>query len=165
MLAGDFHLVPKAGAGLRLEAKRIGEKQTTPNGYQAIFQISDAYFHDGEKTRIAQIPNSISWLLLSTMEDDCCVGEDEIVQSFISRGGVTRAQLVLRTAVGFSLDEDQRIHWKAVGNNLDSILTCRVLLSDAQACFGSFVQYVFHQRPLNMPSFIPEAWQHPHKRS
>ena len=102
ILAADFHLVPKAGAGLRFEAKRIGEKQPTPNGYQAVFQISDAYFHDAAKTRVAGVPNSISWLLLSTMEDHCDVGEDEIVQSFTASDGVTRAQLVLRTAVGFS---------------------------------------------------------------
>jgi Holliday junction resolvase len=165
ILAGDFHLVPKAAAGLRIEAKRIGEKQPTPNGFQAMFEISDAYFHDAAKRRVAGVPNSISWLLISAMEDHCDVGEDEIVQSFIASDGVTRAQLVLRTAVGFSLDDDQRIHWKAVGNNLDSILTCRALLADAQAHFGSFVQYVLYQQPVNMPSFVPEAWQHPHERS
>jgi Holliday junction resolvase len=165
ILAGDFHLVPQAGAGLRFEIKRIGEKQPTPNGFQAMFQISDAYFHDAAKTRVAGVPNSISWLLVSAMEDHCDVGEDEIIQSFIASGGVTRAQLVLRTAVGFSLDDDQRIHWKAVGNNLDSILTCHALLADAEACFGSFVQYVFHQRPANVPSFVPETWQYPRKRS
>ena len=72
---------------------------------------------------------------------------------------MTRAQLVLRTAVGFSLKEGQRIHWKTVGKNLDSVLTRDVLLREAQARFGTFVQYVFHQQPQIMPPFVPQNWR------
>jgi len=47
----------------------------------------------------------------------------------------SRAQLVLRTAVGFSLKDEERIHWKTVGNNLATVLSCETLLRDAQARF------------------------------
>lgn len=158
VLAGDFYLVPEAGAGLRFEAKRIGEKQPTADGYEATFQIADAYIHDAAGTRVTNLPNSIAWMIFSAMEDHSDAAGDTIVQSFTASGGMTRAQLVLRTAVGFSLDDGQRIHWKAVGRNLDSILTRDTLLNDAEARFGTFVQYVFHQQPQTMPSFVPKKW-------
>jgi hypothetical protein len=105
------------------------------------------------------MPNSIAWMIFSAMENHSEVADDRIVQSFTASGGMTRAQLVLRTAVGFSLDEGQRIHWKAVGRNLDSILARDTLLKDAQAHFGTFVQYVFHQQPQTMSPFVPTKWQ------
>ncbi len=159
VLAGDFYLVPEAGAGLRIEAKRIGEKQAKADGHQAMFRITDACFHDAANMRVTDVPNSIAWMIFSALEDRRDVNDEMIVQSFTASGGMTRAQLVLRTAVGFSLKEGKRIHWKAVGKNLDSVLTREALLRDAQARFGSFVQYVFHQQPQIMPSFVPKNWR------
>lgn len=159
VLAGDFYLIPQAGAGLRFEAARVGDKQPTADGYQAVFQITDVYVHDAAGTRVTDMPNSIAWMIFSAMEHHPDVADDKIVQSFIASGGMTRAQLVLRTAVGFSLDQDQRIHWKAVGRSLDSILVRDALLGDAEARFGTFVQYIFHQQPQTMPSFVPTKWQ------
>jgi len=159
VLAGDFYLVPEPGAGLRIEAKRVGEKRPTADGYQAIFRISDAYFHDAAGMRVTNVPNSIAWMIFSALDNRCDVNDETIVQSFTASGGMTRAQLVLRTAVGFALNEGQRIHWKAVGKNLDSVLTRDALLTDAQARFGTFVEYVFHQQPQIMPNFVPKNWQ------
>jgi hypothetical protein len=158
-LAGDFYLVPMEGAGLRIEAKRIGEKQPTHDGYKALFQISDAYFHDAAGTRVANAPNSIAWMIFSAMKENQETTDDGFNRSFVASGGLTRAQLVLRTAVGFSLNDEERIHWKMVGKNLDSFLTCDALLADAEARFGSFVQYILHQQPQNLPGFFPKSWQ------
>ena len=72
---------------------------------------------------------------------------------------MTRAQLVLRTAVGFSLKDGERIHWKAVGQNLDAILSTEALLRDAQARFGTFMSYIFHQQPKEIPAFLPAGWK------
>jgi hypothetical protein len=72
---------------------------------------------------------------------------------------MTRAQLVLRTAVGFSLKDEERIHWKAVGKNLDAALNCETLLHDAQARFGTFMSYIFHLQPEKIPSFLPVGWK------
>lgn len=46
-----------------------------------------------------------------------------------------------------------------------TILSCSALLSDAQANFGTFVQYVFHQMPQTMPDFLPEDWPNRSTRS
>jgi Holliday junction resolvase len=157
-LAGDYVLIPERGAGLRIEAKRTGEKVSTPDGYEAPFQVSDVYIHDAENVRVEDVPNSIMWMIFSAMDHREQVHENAIIQSFLANGGMTRAQLVLRTAVGFSLAEEERIHWKVVGENLDTILTSRGLLADAQARFGSFVQYIFHQEPQTIPTFLPAYW-------
>jgi Holliday junction resolvase len=159
ILAGDYVLVPKAGTGVRIEAKRTGEKTPTKDGYEAVFTISDAYFHDANKNRVPDLPESITWAILSVLAHDEEVTDEGFCQSYTASGGMTRAQLVLRTAVGFSAGENERIHWKNVAESLDSILTSEALLSDAQAHFGSFMQYIFHQQPRQVPDFLPSTWK------
>ena len=103
LLAGDFLIVPKQGAGLRFEAKRDSDKEPTENGYQAVFRIDKAYLHDGSGEAAEGVPDSIVWMIFSAMEEHQEVTDDGLVQSFITSGSMTRAQLVLRTAAGFPL--------------------------------------------------------------
>jgi hypothetical protein len=159
ILAGDYVLVPKEGAGLRIEAKRTGEKTPTKDGYKAVFTISDAYFHDANRNRVPDLPESITWAILSVAKYDEEVTDEGLFQSYTASGGMTRAQLVLRTAVGFSAGENERIHWKNVAESLDSILTNEALLTDAQARFGTFMQYIFLQQPRQVPDFLPSTWK------
>jgi Holliday junction resolvase len=56
LLAGDYYIAPTEGAGLRLEYERIGEKQPTADGYEAIFRVSDAYLHDAAGVRTEAVP-------------------------------------------------------------------------------------------------------------
>lgn len=159
LLAGDYLITPMAGCGLRFEAQRIGEKQETPDGYQVVFQIQKAYFHDatGQET---DLPEALSWLILSMAEPREEVNEDSFVQSFVvALEGTTGAQTVLRVAVGFQIDKAERIHWKEVGENLDQILRNADLLRECQARFGTYVRYVFYQQPQVMPAFLPAAWR------
>ncbi|MEW5423917.1 hypothetical protein [Amorphus sp. 3PC139-8] len=158
VLAGDYYLVPKQGAGLRIELERVGEKEPTADGYQAVFRVSEAYLHDAAGERGADVPNALVWAIFSTLTDHQEINDDVIVQSFVASGGMTRAQLILRTAVGFSLNEGARIHWRQVGTNLDAILRCDDLLRDAQAHFGTFTSYIFYQQPQIMPSLLPDGW-------
>ena len=67
----------------------------------------------------------------------CSEAEFSVRERDTKRETVTksRAQLVLRTAVGFSLKDEEHIHWKIVGNNLAAVLSCETLLRDAQARF------------------------------
>jgi len=159
VLAGDFYITPMKGAGLRIEADRVSEKEPAEGGYKAVYQIEKAYLHDSGGNRMEDVPNSIFWIIVSAMEDRQRVTDHGIVESFLASGGMTRAQSVLRTAVGFPLSEDQRIHWKAVGTNLNLIISSTELRSDAQAHFGTFVQYIFNQQPQVMPGFLPQAWR------
>ena len=159
LLAGDYFIVPKRGAGLRIEAERISEKEPTKDGYQAVFKIAKAFFHDTSGKEVKDVPESITWTIFSTLEEHQDVNDEGFVQSFLTSGGMTRAQLVLRTAAIFPLEEDQRIHWKEVGTNLDAILSCGTLLTEAQAYFGTFIQYIYHQQPLTRPAFLPDRWR------
>ncbi len=159
-LAGDYWIVPREGAGLRIEGEWIGEKHSTSDGYRAKFRVSDAYLHDAAGVRTEGVPRSVVWAILSTLKDYHEVTDDGFALSFVASGDMTHAQLVLRTAVGFSLKKkkDQRIHWKSVGNNLDGILSCQSLLNDAEARFGTFINYIFFQQPQEIPSFLPAGW-------
>ena len=104
-------------------------------------------------------PESVIWIIFSALEEHQEVTDEGFVQSFLTSDSMTRAQLVLRTAASFPLKEDQRVHWKAIGTNLDAILSCDTLLTDAQAQFGTFIQYIFHQQPQTRPGFLPEGWR------
>lgn len=157
-LAGDYYMVPTEGAGLRFEATRTGEKKPTIDGYEAVFTITAAFVHDADGAKVDDIPQSVFWAIMSVVEDRDEVRDDTIVQSFVASGSLTRAQSVLRTAAGFSLGEDERIHWKALGQNFDSILQCDELLSDAQSRFGTFFSYILYQHPHEIPAFLPKKW-------
>ena len=159
ILAGDYFIVPNEGAGFRFEYERIGEKKPMADGYEAVFRVSDAYLHDAAGVRSDDVPDSIVWTILSALKDNQEVHEDGFVQSFVASGGMTRAQMVLRTAVGFSLKDEERIHWKAVGNNLNAVMSCDGLLHDAESRFGTFMSYIFHLQPVEIPSFLPAGWR------
>lgn len=158
ILAGDYSLVAMEGAGLRIVAKRISEKEPTEDGYQAVFEITEAYFHDSAGNKMPEVSAAISSLLLSTLQHDEHIDDDGIVKSFTASDGITKAQLVLRAAVAFPLKDDERIHWRAVSNKLDSILKSADLLAEAKQTFGTFVRYVLFQQPQNRPDFLSSGW-------
>jgi len=159
LIAGDFYVAPLAGAGLRLEMKRTSEKILTKDGFQATFQIQKAYFHDAAGKVEPTLPQAIQWTILAAMEGNEDVGDDRVIQSFITTGSMTRAQNILRTALAFQATDDERIHWKGVARDLDTILRCGDILRECRARFGTFIQYVFLQQPSEMPAFIPKSWR------
>lgn len=158
LVAGDFYIVPEQGVGLRIEAMRISAKIPTDDGYEAKYRINKACILDSDRNEVNKVPNSIIWMIFSAMHYHQEVTDKAIVQSFLTHGGMIRAQMVLRTAGSFPLEEGQRIHWKEVGTNLDAIISSSSLLSDAQNHFGTFVQYIFHQQPQAVPGFLPDNW-------
>ena len=159
MVAGDFFITPKQGAGLVLETSRISEKQPTEDDYKAVFQVKKAYMRDGDGGTIENVPNAIFWILLSAMEEQLNVSDEGFVLKFAASGGMTRAQLILRTAASFLLNDEQRIHWKSLGANLDTVISSREIISQAQIYLGTFVQYIFHLQPQNPPQFVPDEWE------
>lgn len=162
ILAGDFSLVAAPGAGLHIVAKRIGEKQPTEMGYEAMYEITEACFFDATGMKWTKLSNAISSLLLSMMEHDEQINDDGIVKSFVVAGGMTKAQLVLRVAVGFTLKNEERIHWKGASKRLDLVLKSTDLLAEAQQSFGTFVQYVLFQQPRKVPDFLLPGWRGPY---
>jgi hypothetical protein len=159
LLAGDFIVVPHEGAGLRIEADRIGPKEPTENGYEALFQIRKAYMHDADGHEISGWPPALLWTISSAMASSDVVSDDGLVQNFLATGSMTRAQLILRAAASFSLTEEQRISWKSVGTNLDRFVSRDRLLVDIKSYFGSVIQYVFFLRPQVIPPFLPASWE------
>jgi len=159
LIAGDFYLVPVAGAGLRFEMERTGEKEPTGDGYAAVFTMRRAYFHDGAGNAETKLPAAMQWTVLAAMESNSKVDDDRAVQSFTSTGSLTRAQNILRAALGFQVGQDERIHWKGVARDLDAVVRCEDILRESRSRFGTYVQYIFLQQPVPMPAFLPKAWR------
>lgn len=160
-IAGDFSVVPEENAGLRIVAKRIGEKENTEKGYKAIYEITDAYFHDSSGGRSLKLSNAIATFLIAASEYSEEIEDERIVRAFTATSGMAKAQMILRVAVGFALKDDERIHWKAVGKDLDAILSCSELLAETQQSFGTYVRYVLFQQPQITPTFVPSVWRRP----
>lgn len=159
LLAGDFYLVPVAGAGLRFEMERTGEKRPTKDGYTAPFVIRRAYFHDGVGNAETNLPTAIQWVIMAVMESSSEVIDDRVVQSFTSTGNMTRAQNVLKVALSFQVGQNERIHWKGVAHDLDSAVRCAEILREGRDNFGTYIQYIFLQQPVVVPTFLPAAWR------
>ena len=158
VLAGDFQVVPKKGVGLFLQASRVSEKRTTADGYEAEYRVDSAELRDAGGGAAKGVPDSIVWTIFASLEEHQNVTEEGFTQSFVSTGGMTKAQDILRTAASFRLDENERIDWKAIGVNLEAVLSRRELASQVGKYFGSFIQYVLHQQPRKAPLFLPDDW-------
>ena len=159
LLAGDYHVVPERGVGLFFEASRIGQKIETSDGYRATYRINSAEFRDSDGIAVNDVPDTVVWTIFANIEAHQIVTDNGFSQSFITSGGLTRAQDILRTAASFGLDDNQRIDWKAIGSNLNSVLRSEDLSGSLGEHFGSFIRYVFHQQPQATPSFVPEGWR------
>ena len=157
-VAGDFIIVPQKGAGMVFEASRVGERQPTSEGYQAVFRIDKAYAQDGKGDRVASVPSAIVWMLLSATDERQSVDENKLVQAFIAPGTLTRAQLVLRTAASIWIGNEQRIHWKEIGRNLDAVVNSGEVRAQALASLGTFIEFIFYQAPQTAPHFLPDGW-------
>ncbi len=144
VLAGDFHVLPREGVGLFLQASRVSEKRTTPDGYEATFRVDNAEFRDAEGQSVKNVPDSIVWTIFASLDERQNATEEGFTQSFVTTGGMTRAQDILRTAARFRLDDNERIDWKAIGVNLEVVLSRGELALQLGKHFGSFIQYVLH---------------------
>ena len=158
VLAGDYYVVPEKGVGLVLEASRVSEKRKTVDGYKATFRIDEARFCDANGDAVQNVPDAIIWAVFATLEEHQDITDDGFTQSFVASGGMIRAQDILRTAASFPLGENQRIDWKAIGSDLDALLSSHELSSQLGIHFGSFVRYIFHQQPQTKPYFLPKNW-------
>lgn len=156
--AGDFLIVPRAGAGLFLGARVVKKTQVTDSGFEGIAQLNMAEFRDGNGNAVKNIPGAIVALLFTRMEVVDQAAEGEILRSFVSSGESVYAQQVLRTSVAFRHQAEGPIKWRHVAKDLNSYLSRQSLNEEIQKHFCSFVQYQFFQHPQVWPSFLPEAW-------
>ena len=154
ILAGDYFVVPEEGAGLVLNARRVGEKQPTAGGYEATFEVEDAH---GE--RMSDVPDSIAWTLLANAVERQEVTDQGFTQSFLASGQLMRAQEILRAAARFRLAINERVNWKAVGKDLNVGVNSDDLARELGKHFGSAIRYVLHLVPQTKPSFLPEGWR------
>ena len=158
VLAGDFYVVPEKGAGVFLQASRVGEKCPTDDGYEAKFRVDSAEIRDAQGQSAKNVPDSVVWAIFASLEEQQNVTDDGFTLSFVATGAMTRAQDILRTAASFRIDENERIDWRGIGMNLDAVLSRSELALQLANHFGSFIRYVFHQQPRKESPALPGGW-------
>lgn len=163
-LMGDFIIVPKRGAGLTLVFERIGPTRPTVDGFTQYAAAKDVFWQDCNGVERALPGSGLEWTLLATSELVQSSTEVEFRESFLSTGASIRAQSVLRSVVGYRTQENERIHWSDVGRELGTLLRCNELSSSLDRSFGTFIQYVFLQRPHHWPDWVPENWKGPREK-
>ncbi len=159
-ILGDFTITPLAGAGISIRFGYEGPKEPVPGGYEARMKCTDAYWHDPSGTRLNDAPDSVLAAVFAVGEAHAVEDADGLTQSFVAAEQSTKAQVVLRMLAGWALEEGQRIHWRAVVQNLEHFLPRDKLHDDLQRYFGSCIKYVLHVLPTVWPGFVPEEWKH-----
>lgn len=157
-VAGDFLIVPKAGAGLFFEAKIVKKERTSGSSIDGIAQLETAEFRDANGIVAQDIPAAIIALMFSCMKLVDDVTDHKMCKSFVTQSQPIHAQQVLRTAVSFRAKGANPIKWRHVAEDLDSYLSRLSLHEAIQKHFGTFVQYQFFQHPQKWPAFLPAAW-------
>lgn len=157
-VAGDFIVVPKAGAGLFFEAKVIKQTHSTKSGWKGIAQIAKAEFRDATGAPAKNIPVAILALMFSRMELVDEVIRDQLRKSFVTQEQSVHAQEILRTCVAFRAKAAKPIKWRHVAKDLHAYLSRESLHDEVQKHVGTFVQYQFFQHPQVWPPFLPSAW-------
>lgn len=156
-LAGDFMVDPYPGFGLTIEAQRTSEKIHHNKGFEAEYTTDRVVFLDHHGSDIGQPGVGTLAVLWATMLlEDKIDSDDRFAMSFLSQGGAIHAQSILRSSVGLQRLENEKIHWLAVAENFDTILSRNQLLGDIQEQIGKLFHTLAFQHPIQWPEFIPE---------
>lgn len=156
-VAGDFAVVPKAGAGIFFEAKLVKKTHETEDGFEGIAQLTNCEIRDSLGNPAKNVPGAIMAIILSSIElvDDW--QGDVMMKSFVTRRQGLFAQQILRTAVAWRAKEGP-IRWRHVAKELDSVLARDALYDEIPNHFGTFIQYQFIGHVKEWPDFLPAVW-------
>ena len=168
VVAGDFWITPMPGVGLNFRSTIIGEKKPMPDGYSGTMRIERAYFGTRQEELKELSQSSIALIVAAASEEYFEESEGAVSSGFVvpedesdgtpGDGGMICSQDLLRSAVGWSRKPDQRIAWRHVLAQLESIMPKRQMEDDLGKDIGTAVRYILHVLPTQMPEFVPSAW-------
>ena len=163
LLAGDFVVAFKSGAGLHIRMRKV-EKLGHHEGENKVpvewlVRVEDAYFTNGEGARVDKLGPGLWPLLLSApLEEESRFEEGYITQSFVIPAGelaewAHRAMVVLLEF--FQDGVDSPLNWREILLNQRVPIECSVLRKAAQEGISKgFVRYVLRQEPITKPDFL-----------
>lgn len=157
-VAGDFMIVPKAGAGLFLEATMVGELRRTEQTTEGVIHLTNAEFRDASGKR-AELPGPLLPFLCSCSEEVDTLDGDRHTKAFVVQDRPVYAQQVLRAAVAIGTSgKKSPIQWRHVANDLSSYLSRESLNNAVTEGLGTFVSYGLFQHPVRWPDSLPPRW-------
>ena len=162
ILAGDWRFKLRTGVGIHILFKKVEKVSEAQDGdtrrEEWILRVDDAYFTDGEGTKLKDVSFALWQLFLSTPPEDKEEIGDETVAYEAIISEETELQWSHRAFVMLLhtyLAEGKALRWREVLRTLDSHITAQQLLKVAeQGLKHSIVKYIFHMQPRTMPGFL-----------
>jgi Holliday junction resolvase len=171
-VAGDFSVESKPGFGINFKAEFIGPKSHDKMGYTTPGKISEAFLGSRDGKHLTGLPESVVVLLLAAASERYCEeSEDGLIWGYLTpetasnRSNSVSAQLLLRTLVGWSIKNDERIAWRHVQERLNEIKSKAQMEEELQEAIGEVVRYIMHIHPQTMPKFLPSGWSNLTRKS
>lgn len=163
LMAGDFLVAFKSGAGLHIKMRRVeklgGDLGENEVQAETLVRVEDAYFTNGEGTRVELLGPGLWPLLLSApLEEESLVDEGYITQRFVvpSEAAAEWAHRALPVLLEFFRgDQDRPLNWRSILLNQPLPIECSALRKGAdEGMSEGFVRYVLKQEPIARPDFL-----------
>jgi Holliday junction resolvase len=161
LLAGDFAIVFRGGVGLHLKSRKIEAKPNEEKEGEEVWllQIEDAYFTNGEGSRVEKLGSGLWSLFLSAPieEKQTHAGETHILQSFVvpPETRMQFAHRALAVLLEFQKPKDQPLRWREVLMSYHVPIESSVLRKAAEDGISQrIVRYVATQSPHTKPDFF-----------
>lgn len=164
-LAGDFVYIMKPNVGLHfiLKKERLVEEKildTSSREEQWLARVEEAYFTNSEGRKSPKLPSGL-WPLFISSEpiSQNQVESDRIYQSFIitEDSGMQFAHAALPVLINFSMDNDEKIHWRKHLEDHKYPVDFSLFSEAAKKGIEEgFVRYILYQQPVTIPSFLKD---------
>lgn len=155
-LAGDFFYVFQPGVGVHLRFHKIEKlPPRNPPAETWHLRVEDAYFTDGNASRLSTFGQGIWVLFLGThQETETQEHEEYLNHSFIiTEESPMQAAHRLLPLVTIGIGATESVPWRKLMEDCSFTIRADVLADEA-AADSNIVQYLLRQQPSEMPSFL-----------
>ncbi|HEV8341624.1 MAG TPA: restriction endonuclease [Candidatus Binatia bacterium] len=161
VLAGDFSysLYPNSGLNLRIRKDELLETMPSGTGYteQWIMTIEDAYFTNGKREEIHNLPSEVQALFLSwDLEGKEEHSGTHILMSFIVPEEMQLfAHMALVNLLNFQTPTGQSLNWRTLLNKSNIVRGIADFAGAVRSAMDrNVVRTVLHLRPRTQPDFL-----------
>lgn len=165
-LAGDFLYVMKEKVGLHFILRKerlIAKDEIDANSREEkwLLRIEKAFFTNSKGQHAEKLPTGLWPLFISAEpESEDRVEEENIYQSFVipKDQGMKYAHAALSVLINFSMETDDRIHWRKQLNEHQYPVEIKQFYGAAkEGIEKGYVQYIFHLQPAEFPTFLEDV--------
>lgn len=165
LIAGDFIVTPRSGIGIHFNGQIVKKEKVSKNESNVNIKISGCFWGDSKRNKFDNLSQSEIALILMLANNQYYHEKKEtatwgyITPDIQSKEQTSvSAQDLLRFLVGFSKEDNERIAWKNVLQELNDTISRDDLLTELSSNIGSTVQNIIHLNPKTESSILNEEW-------